>query len=128
MLLLAQMSFLQLLLTSVVFNTSANMLLKAGVEKLGGFTLSKTNLITDLAKAATSPFIIGGLILYGLSFILWLKVLTTNDLSRVYPIFVTCVFILTTIGSAKLFGEHISLLRITGLAIAIIGIYVIART
>lgn len=104
------------------------MLLKAGVEKLGGFTLSKTNLITDLAKAATSPFIIGGLILYGLSFILWLKVLTTNDLSRVYPIFVTCVFILTTIGSAKLFGEHISLLRITGLAIAIIGIYVIART
>lgn len=104
------------------------MLLKGGVEKLGGVTLSKTNLFSDLLKAATSPFIIVGIILYGLSFILWLRVLTTNDLSRVYPIFVTCVFILTTIGSAKLFGEHISMLRITGLLVAIFGIYLIART
>ena len=122
------MSFIQLLIVSVIFNTSANMLLKAGVEKLGGFTLSKTNLVSDLIRAITNPFIVAGLILYGLSFILWLKVLSTNDLSKVYPIFVTFVFILTTIGSAKLFGEHISELRIVGLAIAIVGISLIARS
>lgn len=122
------MSFLQLLLISVVCNTSANMLLKGGVEKLGGLTLSKTNIAADLLRAATSPYIFAGLVLYGLSFILWLRVLSTNDLSRVYPIFVTFVFILTTLGSAKIFGEHISIQRIAGLAISIVGIYLIART
>ena len=122
------MSFIQLLVTSVIFNTSANMLLKTGVEKLDGFTLTKANLVSDLIRATTSPFILGGLLLYGLSFVLWLKVLSTNDLSKVYPIFVTFVFLLTTIGSARLFGEHISMLRVAGLSIAIVGIYLIARS
>ena len=122
------MSFIQLLTLSVISNATANLLLKAGVQKLGGFTLEKANLVADLIRAATSPFIVGGLVLYGFSFVLWLKVLTTNDLSRSYPIFVTFVFILTAVGSAKLFGENISALRVIGMAIAIIGIYVIART
>ena len=113
---------------SVISNATANLLLKAGVERLGGFTLDKANLIVELLKAFFNPFIIGGLMLYGFSFILWLKVLTTSDLSRSYPIFVTFVFILTTLGSARLFGETISALRIVGMIIAVIGIYVIART
>lgn len=122
------MSFVQLLAISVIFNSTANMLLKGGVEKLGGLTLSKAHIFADLFRAATNPFIICGLILYGLSFIVWLRVLSTNDLSRVYPIFVTFVFILTTIGSARLFGEHISSIRIAGLAITIVGIYLIAKS
>lgn len=122
------MTFIQLLALSVMSNATANLLLKAGVQKLGGFTLEKANLIADLFKAATNPFILGGLVLYGFSFVLWLKVLTTSDLSRSYPIFVTFVFILTTIGSAKFFAEDVSLSRIGGMLIAIAGIYVIART
>ncbi len=122
------MSFIQLLTISVIANASANLLLKAGVQKLGGFTLDKLNIASELIRAATNPFIVGGLILYGFSFILWLKVLTTNDLSRSYPIFVTFVFILTALGSAKIFGENMSGLRIVGMVIAIVGIYIIART
>ena len=122
------MNFIQLLTLSVISNATANLLLKAGVQKLGGFSLEKANLFAELLRAATNPFIAGGLILYGFSFVLWLKVLTTNDLSRSYPIFVTFVFILTTVGSAKLFGENVSAIRIIGMIIAIIGIYVIART
>ena len=122
------MDFVQLLILSVISNATANLLLKGGVQKLGGFTLEKTSLILDLIRAVTNPFIIGGLILYGFSFVLWLKVLSMNDLSRSYPIFVTFVFILTAIGSAKFFGESISGLRIIGMTIAIAGIYIIART
>lgn len=122
------MTFIQLLTMSVISNATANLLLKGGVQRLGGFTLDKTNMVNELVKAVFNPYIIGGLMLYGFSFVLWLKVLTTNDLSRSYPIFVTFVFILTTVGSAKFFGENISLLRIAGMIIAIVGIYVIART
>ncbi len=121
-------SFVQLLVISVICNVSANMLLKFGVTKGGGFTLQKTTIVTDVLRAAQNPFIILGLCLYGISFVLWLRVLSFNDLSKTYPIFVTFVFIVTTIGTAIFFKEHVSLLRILGMAVSIIGIYLIARS
>src|SRR3989339_1660329 len=122
------MSFFQLLLTSVTFNVTANILLKTGVKSIGGISGNKASLITELAKAATSPFIIGGLMLYGLSFVIWLRVLTFNDLSRAYPIFATIVFMFTTIGSIKFLNEDISILRIVGIAVMLLGIFIVARS
>lgn len=122
------MSFLQLLIISVISNVTANILLKSGVNKAGGFALSKESLISDLLKAAFNPFIIIGLILYGFSFTLWLRVLSISDLSKAYPIFVTCVFILTTIGSVFILKETVTFIRIIGIAILIAGIFIVARS
>src|SRR3989344_3943707 len=101
------MSFLQLLSVSVLCNVFANVLLKTGITKVGGITLTKATLVSDFSKVVFSPLIIIGLGLYGVSFVLWLRVLSFNDLSRVYPIFVTLVFLLTTVGSARFLGESI---------------------
>jgi multidrug transporter EmrE-like cation transporter len=121
------MSFFQLLITSVVFNVTANILLKKGVYSIGGLSGQKAKLIEELTKAATNPFILLGLTLYGLSFIIWLRVLSFNDLSRAYPIFATIVFLCTTVGSVIFLKENVSLLRILGLVIILGGIYVVAR-
>ena len=95
---------------------------------MGGISGEKAKLIADLTKAATSPFIIFGLFLYGLSFLIWLRVLTFNDLSKSYPIFATIVFILTTAGSAIFLKESISFIRVIGIIIMLVGIFVVART
>ncbi len=121
------MSFFQLLLTSVVFNVTANILLKKGVISIGGISGEKTRLFSELTKAAFSPFIIFGLVLYGMSFVIWLRVLTFNDLSRAYPIFATIVFLLTTVGSIIFLKENVSLLRVLGIIIMLLGIYVVAK-
>jgi len=121
------MSFFQLLLTSVVFNVTANILLKKGVYAIGGISGQKAKLISELAKAAFNPFIILGLVFYGLSFIIWLRVLTFNDLSRAYPIFAAIVFMLTTLGSIIFLKENISVARIIGMIIMLIGIYIVTR-
>lgn len=121
------MGFFQLLLTSVLFNVTANILLKRGVLAFGGISGHKDKLLGELTKAALSPLIIFGLFLYGLSFIIWLRVLTFNDLSRAYPIFATIVFILTTAGSIVFLKENVSPLRILGIIIMLIGIYFAAR-
>lgn len=121
------MSFFRLLLTSVFFNVTANILLKTGVKSFGGISGQKAKLVEELTKAALSPFIISGLVLYGLSFIIWLRVLSFNDLSRAYPIFATIVFLLTTLGSAIFLKENVSLVRVVGIAIMLIGIYIVAR-
>src|SRR3989338_1049438 len=122
------MSFIQLLIISVISNVTANILLKSGVKKAGGFALSKESLIPDLSKAVFNPFIVGGLILYAFSFTLWLRVLSISDLSKAYPIFVTCVFILTTAGSVIFLKETVTFMRIVGIGILIAGIFVVARS
>ena len=122
------MSFLQLLSVSVLCNVFANVLLKTGITKVGGITLTKATLVSDFSKVVFSPLIIIGLGLYGVSFVLWLRVLSFNDLSRVYPIFVTLVFLLTTVGSARFLGESISITRIIGILITIVGIYFVAKS
>lgn len=121
------MSFWQLLITSVIFNVTANILLKTGVTRMGGISGDKAKLISDLSRVGFSPFIIIGLALYGFSFIIWLRVLTFNDLSRAYPIFATIVFLLTTALSIIFLKENVSAVRVVGIIIMLVGIYIVAR-
>jgi len=121
-------NFYALLLTSVTFNVTANILLKKGVLSFGGLSGNLTKLFLEVSKAAANPFILIGLGLYGLSFLIWLRVLTFNDLSRAYPIFATVVFMFTTIGSIKFLNEDISILRIVGIAVMLLGIFIVARS
>jgi len=122
------MNFIQLLLTSVFLNVTGNILLKKGVTSFGGISGAKANLIGDFSKAVVSPFIIGGIILYGISFFIWLRVLSFNDLSRAYPIFISFVFLFTTAGSALILKESITIMRLLGAAIIILGIYIVAKS
>lgn len=122
------MSYIQLLVISVICNVTANIFLKNGVNKIGGISFSQSHLVSDFLKVVFNPFIIGGLALYGFSFVIWLRVLTISDLSKSYPIFVTFVFILTTIGSVIFLKESVSLMRVAGIAILIAGVFIVARS
>ncbi len=122
------MGFLHLLIASVTLNVTANILLKKGVMSFGGISASKAELLTSLTKAAFNPFIIGGLVLYGLSFVIWLRVLSFNDLSRTYPIFASVVFLMTTLGSIKFLNEDVSIMRFAGIAVMLVGIFIVARS
>jgi len=122
------MSFYLLLLVSVFSNVTANILLKKGVTSFGGLSGQKAQLFIELTKAVTSPFVIFGVALYGFSFLIWLRILSFNDLSRAYPIFATIVFLLTTAGSVVFLNENVSLLRLIGIGIMLLGIFLVART
>ena len=121
------MSFYLLLFISVFSNVTANILLKKGIISFGGLSGQKAKLFFELTKAATNPFVIIGIGLYGFSFLIWLRILSFNDLSRAYPIFATIVFLLTTAGSMIFLNESISLLRFAGIAVILAGIYLVAR-
>ena len=122
------MDFFKLLGTSVLINVTANILLKKGVISFGGISADKSQLFSALIKAAVNPFILIGLVLYGTSFMIWLRVLSFNDLSKSYPIFASMVFLLTTLGSIKFLDESVSTARILGIVIMLIGIFVVARS
>ena len=122
------MEFYKLLLASVFINVTGNILLKKGVVSFGGISSDKSQLFYGIAKAAVNPFILTGLALYSISFVIWLRVLTFNDLSKSYPIFASMVFLLTTIGSIRFLNESVSTARILGIIIMLVGIFVVARS
>lgn len=122
------MSFYQLLIISVTFNVTANILLKKGVIGFGGISGDKAKILLELSKAIANPFVIVGLALYGLSFLIWLRVLTFNDISKSYPIFATCVFLFTTVGSIRFLNEDVSATRIIGMMVMLAGIFIVARS
>ena len=122
------MDFFKLLGTSVLINVTANILLKKGVISFGGLSADRSQLISGIIRAAVNPFIIVGLMLYATSFIIWLRVLSFNDLSKSYPIFASMVFLLTTIGSVRFLNESVSAARIVGIIIMLIGIFVVAKS
>ena len=121
-------NFYALLIISVTSNVTANILLKTSVIRSGGVIADSGKLIDSLLKVVLSPLTIIGLALYGFSFLIWLRVLTFNDLSRAYPIFATIVFMMTTLGSIRFLNEDVSLMRAVGIAIMLVGIFVVAKS
>ena len=122
------MNFLSLLIISVTFNVTANILLKKGIESVGGVSGKLSTLILEITKALGNPYIVIGIILYGTSFMIWLRVLSFNDLSRSYPIFASLVFLFTTIASFFILKESIGMLRIVGIIITLFGIFIVSRS
>ncbi len=122
------MGFYQLMLSSVLLNVTANIMLKKGLNLMGGISGEKAKILPDLVKAVTSPLIFLGMIIYGISFFISLRVVSQSDLSRVYPMFATLVFLFTLIGSYFILKENISILRITGMIIMLLGIFVVAKS
>ncbi|KKQ79592.1 MAG: hypothetical protein UT01_C0034G0001, partial [Candidatus Daviesbacteria bacterium GW2011_GWA1_38_7] len=77
-----------------------NITLKSGMKQLGNFQLDlSSKLFEEIFRIFTNPVIIVGIILYVVSMIFWLKVLSQEDVSRAFPIMVGINFTLLSIGS-----------------------------
>ncbi|MDF2529744.1 MAG: arnE [Gammaproteobacteria bacterium] len=115
-----------LILLGVMLNASAQLLLKAGMDKIGQFSFSLHNALPIGFKAASNPFIICGLSCYVLSVVVWLLVLSRVEVSYAYPM-LSIGYIVNAVAAYYLFGENLSLSRIIGIGVIIIGVYLIAR-
>jgi drug/metabolite transporter (DMT)-like permease len=112
-----------LLLLTAVFGAVANLLIKKGIAQAGGFTPSLSSLLELLRQ----PALVAGFLLTGIAGLLWLRVLATQKLSTCYPLFVSLTYSLITIGSFYFLNEKISIQRLVGLVVIIIGIMTVAR-
>ncbi|MFC7739068.1 EamA family transporter [Roseomonas sp. GCM10028921] len=80
-----------------------------------------------LLHALTTPGVLGGLALYGLGTLLWLSALSRVEVSQAYP-FVALGFALTAIFGRLIFDDALGPMRLFGILIVIVGVYVIARS
>lgn len=102
---------------NIVFLATGQMLWKLGMSKINGF---------NIVSIILNPYILFGVALYGLATLLWLYILSKEELSLVYPL-QSITYVLGTILAIFLFHENVSLLRWIGIAIIIIGATLVAR-
>ncbi|MBK2126040.1 SMR family transporter [Fangia hongkongensis] len=115
-----------LLLFGVFLNACAQLFLKFGVDRIGEFSFTLQNLIPIGWKLATNYFVILGLLCYVISVVVWLMVLSRIPVGIAYPM-VSIGYIITAIAGYFLLGESLTVTRVIGILVIIIGVYLVAR-
>lgn len=75
-----------------------------------------------------SPGLVGAVVLYGLSFLLTVKVFAANPLSVASPVMAGGTFFLIAMTSSLVLGESMGIQKIAGIAVIFIGIVLLVRT
>ncbi|MDP8962895.1 MAG: hypothetical protein M3O33_02690 [Cyanobacteriota bacterium] len=119
---------LWLVLLSAGLTVVANLLLRTGVIRAGGLGGNFAQLPNALLRLATEPLFVIGFIAYGSASLIWFRVIATEPLSTAYPLLVSLTFLLVTLSAAILFRESVSLGKLLGLGVVLIGIFIITSS
>jgi len=115
------------IVSGVLLNALAQLLLKAGARNVGAIHLTMENLFSVGLRVATQLPIIGGLTCYVLSVVLWIIALSRVDVSVAYPM-LSLGYVVTAIGAWYLFGEALSVQRLAAICVILLGVAWLART
>ena len=115
------------LLTGILLNAVAQLLLKAGAMRLGEITLAPSTLLLTLGQLASNLPIMAGLSLYGISVITWIAGLSRVDVSIAYPL-LSLGYVINAIAAHYLFGETLSTQRLVAIGIILRGVFILARS
>lgn len=118
---------LSLILLSVFFNTVAQLALKAGMSQIGNFTFHYTNFVPIVWKAITCPWIVLGMATYVGSMMVWLMVLSRSSVGLAYPMS-SLGYITSAIAAYYLLGEDLSVIRLVGIFVILVGVYIVAKS
>jgi multidrug transporter EmrE-like cation transporter len=114
------------IITGVMLNAGAQLLLKAGVNAVGHFEFTPANIVPIGFKIATQWPIIGGLACYVISVFVWIVGLSRVDVSVAYPM-LSLGYVVNAFAAWYLFGEVLTLQRLVGIGIILIGVVVLTR-
>ena len=116
-----------LLMTGVLLNAGAQLLLKAGTNAVGVFAFSSDNIVPVGVKLATEPHIAGGIACYVVSVVVWILALSRVEVSVAYPM-LSIGYVVNALAAWYLFGEAVTPLRLTGIGVIVLGVYLVARS
>ena len=112
-----------LLISCTPIGVAAQICLKLGVDRTKGALLSPST----AWRAALEPLIWIGALCYGLGTVIWIRVLTTTDLSFAYP-FAGLTYAGGVLASQWLLKEKVTASRWAGLGLIILGVIFVAMS
>ena len=75
----------------------------------------------------TNLWLWGAMISYAVSILLWIVVLSKVEVSFAYP-FLSIGYVVAALVGYYFFGESLSLIRVAGIIIICVGVYLISRS
>jgi multidrug transporter EmrE-like cation transporter len=116
-----------LILSGVLLNAAAQLLLKAGTNAVGHFEFSSANIVPVGLRLALEPFILGGVACYVVSLVVWIMALSRVEVSIAYPM-LSIGYVINAVAAWYLFGESLTALRLTGIGFIVVGVFLVARS
>lgn len=115
------------ILSGVLLNAVAQLLMKAGVNPLGVITIESATLLPMAVRVLGQWQIAAGLACYVLSVGVWIVGLSRVDVSVAYPM-LSLGYVVNAGAAWWLFDEALSPMRCAGLLLILVGVFVISRT
>ena len=114
-----------LMAVSILLAVAGQLLMKRGMISFGSFPISQ--LLASIIPMFLNPWVFFGFVCFGLSSIFWLVVLSRLPLSLVYPM-VSVAYVLVALASLLFFKENVSFIRWLGIAVIMVGVFLISRS
>jgi multidrug transporter EmrE-like cation transporter len=116
------------IITGVLLNAAAQLLLKAGTNALGGaIHLTASNWFGTFVKVATQLPILAGLACYVVSLVVWIMGLSRTDVTIAYPM-LSLGYVAAALGAWLFLGEVVPPQRLVALGVIILGVVLLARS
>ena len=115
-----QLKTIIMLLIAVSLGSIAQLMLKMGINSFG-----QLSDLTSLISAVFTPLVFTGVLLYFLSSLLWLVILSNTELSYAYP-FIAVSYVIVALLSYALLNEALPLLRILGIITITAGVAIVS--
>jgi drug/metabolite transporter (DMT)-like permease len=116
------------IITGVLLNAAAQLLLKAGTNALGGaIHLTVDNWFQTGLKVATQLPILAGLACYAVSLVVWIIGLSRTDVTIAYPM-LSLGYVVSAFGAWMFLGEVVSMQRLLAIAVILVGVGLLTRT
>ena len=115
------------LLAGVLLNAGAQLLLKAGVGAVGPIHFDASAAWSTVGRVLVQGPVLAGLACYVVSVGLWLVALSRVEVSVAYPM-LSLGYVVNALAAWWLFGEALGPARFAGIALILLGVFLIART
>ena len=104
------------ILGGVLLNATAQLLLKAG-----------PNAMPLGIRLAIEPHILAGLACYVISVVVWVVALSRVPVSIAYPM-LSIGYVVNALAAWALLGEALTPMRMAGIAVIVVGVFMVARS
>jgi drug/metabolite transporter (DMT)-like permease len=116
------------IISGVLLNACAQVLLKAGTNALGGaISLTVGNAFETFIRVASQLPILAGLACYALSLVVWIMGLSRTDVTIAYPM-LSLGYVVAAAGAWLFLGETISPQRLLAIGVIMVGVALLARS
>lgn len=113
-----------LIVLTVIINTIGQFMVKTGVNRVGAVNLLDYHAIF---RALSSLLVLGGFVVYFISAIVWISILSKTELSWAFPL-LSLSYVITVLLSPVFLHESFSAQRLLGTLVICFGVFLVTRT